>query len=285
MATSADLAPTVDGLGDGGANGTGKVRARNGGKNGDGSEPSITTVAVAATCDGGRVEVVDSKASPTWDEAASIHVRMIRAQAASKALEKTDPKKGKTDKKEAGGLPYDYVTHDDVTHEGKRVLVENGVLFVPLVDEFKQDGNRTFIKMTGRCFNVDDTTQFIDYPGYGYGVDGSDKGPGKAMSYAKKMCIQQALLLNTSEDVEADQATKYEATSRSDAEKSAAALTDVAIKSWADAYNRALTGCRTLKDLKQVRAENTPMMNNPGIPQVTKDFFLDKITALEGTLE
>ena len=212
---------------------------------------------------------------------------MIRAQAMAKAMEKTDPKakKAKDGKSDDRVLPYDYVSHDNVAHEGKRVLVANGVLFVPIIDEFKQDGNRTFIKITGRCFNVDDTTQFIDYPGYGYGVDASDKGPGKAMSYAKKMCIQQALLLNTSEDVEEDQTTKYEATSRSDAEKSAAALTDVAIKSWADAYNRALTGCRTLKDLKQVRAENTPMMNNPGIPQVTKDFFLDKITALEGTLE
>lgn len=214
-----------------------------------------------------------------WDESANIHVRMIRAQAAARALEKTQPTGDG-----AQFLRNGYISHDTVTHEARRLLTMHGIHFQPYIKSHSQEGNRTIVEMEGVFTNVDKPEEKLIFLGFGYGIDSSDKGPGKALSYAKKMVLSQALLLNTHEDIE-EQNSKFEPEQKSAAVKEAEALTEATLRSWGDAYKAALDGCKNLKDLKRIRAENANMMNHPGVPQITKDYFVDKVTALQETLE
>ena len=201
---------------------------------------------------------------------------MIRAQAAAKALETTKPAAG-------GGAKFkEYISHDTVAHEAKRVLPMHGILFQPLIKTFTQTGNRSEVIMTGRFVNVDQPSEFLEYEGIGYGVDGSDKGPGIAMSYAKKMVISQALLLNTKEDIE-EHSKDFVPDTDAAAVREAEAVTETAIKTWADAYREALRGCRSLADLKRIRAENASMMQK--VPEPTREYFTDMIAELEGALQ
>ncbi len=206
---------------------------------------------------------------------------MIRAQAAAKAIEKIKPEAGSDGAKFLRG---GYISHDAVTHEAARLLTSQGIHFQPYLKAHSQDGNRTTVDMEGVFTNVDKPEERLTFLGFGYGVDQSDKGPGKAMSYAKKMVLSQALLLNTHEDVELSNAT-FEPSVGSTAVKEAEAATDAAIKSWADAYNRALKGAKSAKELAMIRAENAHMMKSAAVPQVTKDYFIDMITQLESSLE
>ena len=145
------------------------------------------------------VEAIEPEPKVEWDRAANIHVRMIRAQAEAKKLEKTKPAEGSEGAK---FLKNGYVAHDVVTHEAVRILTAHGIHFQPYLKSHAQDGNRTVIDMEGVFTNVDNPEERLTFLGFGYGVDGSDKGPGKAMSYAKKMVLTQALMLNTHEDIE-----------------------------------------------------------------------------------
>ncbi len=208
---------------------------------------------------------------------------MMRAQHQASALAKVDPKDKDKGKGKEGGLPYSYVSHDDVTHEAKRVLTTNGILFSPFMQEMTQEGNRTRVVVRGVFTNVDDPADQLEFLGIGYGVDGSDKGPGKALSYAKKYILQQALMLDTAEDNEANQTTEFRPVNATKAEQESEALSDVTIKSWADAYREALRGCKTKKDLAKIRAENATMMKR--IPETTAEYFIDMIAQLEGALE
>lgn len=235
---------------------------------------------MAASANGAAPELSETKPEPLkWNKDDNIHVRMIRAQADAKALEKVKPKDG-----EKGFLQNGYISHDAVTHEAARLLPKHGIHFQPYLKSHKQEGNRTEVEMEGVFTNVDKPEERLSFLGFGYGIDSSDKGPGKAMSYAKKMVLSQALMMNTHEDIE-DHNNKFEPETKTAAQKEAEALTEATLRSWGDAYKAALDGCKTLKDLKRIRAENASMMNHPGVPQVTKDYFIDKITALQDTLE
>lgn len=213
---------------------------------------------------------------------------MIRAQAMAKRLEKENKVEGNAGNGRSNGggdsfFKNGYITHDAVTAESMRVLTRNGLHFQPILKSHKQDGNRTVVEIDGVITNVDNPDEQLTFPGVGYGVDSSDKGPGKAMSYAKKMCLSQALMLNTHEDIEASD-TPFEPANASAAAREAAAVTDTAIKAWADTYRAALSNCKSLPDLKRLRAENAHMMNHARVPEITKEFFIDMITQLEGAL-
>lgn len=223
------------------------------------------------------MEVADGESSAAlkWDAGANIYVRMIRAQAMAKALEVTKPAAG-------GGAKFkEYVSHDTITHEARRILTANGIQFAPFIQSFEQDGNRTKIVMLGTFINVDKPDERLEFTGYGFGVDGSDKGPGIAMSYAKKMVLAQALMLNTKEDIE-EHSNEFKPANKPDAVREAEATAEMSIKTWADAFRDALKGCQTLADLKRIRAENASMMQK--VPEATREYFIDMISSLEGSL-
>lgn len=105
---------------------------------------------------------------------------------------------------------YRFVSHDDVAEKVHPMLVKHRVLALPTTIETTQEGNRTTVKLRVLFVNADNPEDrfFVEFPGYG--VDPSDKGPGKAVSYALKYALLKTLCLETGEDPDKDAKSRYE---------------------------------------------------------------------------
>jgi hypothetical protein len=130
------------------------------------------------------------------DEARNIAQRLNAVMAEVDYVQK-QPKKD--------GLQYSYVSHDAVTKLVRPILQAHGIVYYPKDLEVRQNGNRTEALFTVRFENIDNRADYIDVATFGYGVDGQDKGPGKAMSYGVKYALLKALGLETGDDPETDQ--------------------------------------------------------------------------------
>ena len=127
----------------------------------------------------------------------NIYQRVNDVLGEGKALEKGGKMSG------AGGN-YSFHRTDDVLAMLRPLLVAHGIHFGYTVSEHvvttvekpgKNDvriERETVKKVTCELVNVDDPNDRIVGDEYGYGLDGQDKGPGKATSYAIK-----TWLLNT----------------------------------------------------------------------------------------
>lgn len=104
-----------------------------------------------------------------------------------------------------GGMPYRAVMHDAVTAKVRPALLENGIVYHPVNLSYKQDGNRTEVELTLRFVNIEDKDDYFDVPSLGFGNDGQDKGPGKAISYAVKYGLLKAMGLETGDDPDKDE--------------------------------------------------------------------------------
>lgn len=103
-------------------------------------------------------------------------------------------------------MQYSIVSHDKVTAKVRPALLKAGIIYYPVRCDHTQNGNRAEASMTIRFVNIDEPTDFIDVQTFGYGVDTSDKGPGKAMSYAVKYALLKCLGLETGDDADHDEA-------------------------------------------------------------------------------
>jgi hypothetical protein len=179
---------------------------------------------------------------------------------------------------------YKGISAAQVVARAKAALISHGVLYTAEVDResVKLDGNKTTLWVLGRFENVDDEKDFRVIGMWGEGTDNSDNGHAKAFTNGNKQILSKQLNLTTVED-EKQTETPHERVHKSTAQKDAEALTDVTIKQWADAFRDALRGATNLKDLARIRAENADMMKR--IPEATRDYFVDMISGLEGTLE
>lgn len=105
---------------------------------------------------------------------------------------------------------YRYVSHDQVTAAIHPLLVKHGIVTVPTVEEFIQEGNRTIVKLLTTFVNIDNPQDQFTIRSLGYGIDSGDKGPGKAVSYAFKMACLKTFCLETGEDSDNDANACYE---------------------------------------------------------------------------
>lgn len=99
---------------------------------------------------------------------------------------------------------YRFVSHDAVTALLHPKLVEHGIVMVPTVVDYSQDGNRTTATMDVSFVNVDEPEDRVSIQCFGYGIDQQDKGPGKAISYATKYALLKLFVLETGDDPERD---------------------------------------------------------------------------------
>lgn len=99
---------------------------------------------------------------------------------------------------------YTFVSHDAVARKLHGPLTRWGIMMLPSVVGMMQDGNRTHIRMSIRFVNIDDPQEFFEVASEAFGIDPSDKGPGKAMSYAVKMALLKVFCLETGDDIEND---------------------------------------------------------------------------------
>lgn len=104
--------------------------------------------------------------------------------------------------KAAKGLPYKFVSHDQVTGKLHGPLTKHGIVVLPSVEQLTQDGNRTTINVRVDFVNIDVPEDRFSVNYVGYGIDPQDKGPGKALSYAVKYALLKVFCLETGDDVE-----------------------------------------------------------------------------------
>lgn len=105
---------------------------------------------------------------------------------------------------------YRFVSHDQVSSAVHPLLVKHGVLVIPTVEESKQEGNRTEVKLLVSFANADNPEDSFHVRYFGYGIDSGDKGPGKAISYAYKYALLKVLCLETGDDPDQDASATYE---------------------------------------------------------------------------
>jgi hypothetical protein len=99
---------------------------------------------------------------------------------------------------------YRFVSHDAVTAKLRAAMVEHGIVCLPSLIDYKQDGNRTEASYLISFTNIDDPADTVEIKSFGYGIDPQDKGPGKACSYAVKYALLKAFCLETGDDPERD---------------------------------------------------------------------------------
>ncbi len=97
---------------------------------------------------------------------------------------------------------YTFVSHDAVTAKVRVALIEHGVLAISRVVNHVQSGNLTLADIEVDFINIDRPEDLITVPSFGYGIDGQDKGPGKAVTYAVKYAFLKSLCLETGDDPE-----------------------------------------------------------------------------------
>ena len=105
---------------------------------------------------------------------------------------------------------YRFVSHDQVTAKIHPLLVKHGVVVIPTVEDFSQDNNRTIVKLRVYFVNQDNSADAFYINTIGYGLDSSDKGPGKAISYAYKYALLKTFCLETGDDPDNDVESVYE---------------------------------------------------------------------------
>jgi hypothetical protein len=106
------------------------------------------------------------------------------------------------------GKGYKAISHDEVTMALRSLFIKHRVL--PMITEMSDvlDGNMCKVKLMLRFINVDNREDYVDVPGFGYGIDNQDKGPGKAISYAVKYVFLKTFCLTTRDDPERDDIDK-----------------------------------------------------------------------------
>lgn len=104
---------------------------------------------------------------------------------------------------------YKYVSHDAVTAALKPHLNKWRLVLLPSLVSAITNGDRTEVVLSVKIVNIDNPTETETVEGLGYGVDKSDKGPGKGVSYAFKYIVLKLFALETTDDPDHDQGTVH----------------------------------------------------------------------------
>jgi len=122
--------------------------------------------------------------------APNIYQRMLAVMGEVESVQKAD--------KMVNGQ-YRYVTHDAVTAALHKPCVKHGIFVATHLEDFKQDGNRSEAMLAVTFINADQPEDRFTVRSVGFGIDKSDKGPGKATSYALKIALLKQFLLEAGE--------------------------------------------------------------------------------------
>lgn len=168
---------------------------------------------------------------------------------------------------------FDYISHDAVVTATRWKFIDSGITPFPTVLECTKDGNRTEMWIEVDFVCTDNPEDHRATKAVGYGVDYSDKGPGKAYSYAIKSAYMKILMLNSGDDTEsAEHDPDSKRKSQEDAETD---ITVEQVKTWAKAFNLAIQGSTDPKEIDALQRENTAMLMK--VPEVTREHFVKKI--------
>jgi hypothetical protein len=133
-----------------------------------------------------------------------------------------------------GAYSYKAVSDTLVTLKVKEAEKAQGIISIPIKQDLisseilrteKQQKNSDeikesiqyvdVIKMTVRIYDIE-TERYIDIESFGRGLDSSDKGFGKASTYARKYALLNAYKIATGEDPDAEMSKKETIISKDD---------------------------------------------------------------------
>jgi hypothetical protein len=153
-------------------------------------------------------------------------------------------------KMKSGG--YIAVSHDTVARLLHPILAKEGIVVKVTLLYSSKEMMKDMVFYSGRyslsLIDADDGDS-IEYTGEAHAIDVGDKAPGKALSYATKMLLLKAFLLETGEnDEERVEAEKAETISEEDAED----IRELAEKSGTDIKNiLSWAGIKSLTELRK----------------------------------
>jgi len=102
------------------------------------------------------------------------------------------------------GVPYKITSWNAVHDAIKEQLLINKILIIPHISEHTKEGNLTTIKLYAEIIDTE-SGQKIQVGDYvGYGVDPSDKGCGKATTYAYKYLLMKLFMMEVGEDEDSE---------------------------------------------------------------------------------
>lgn len=173
------------------------------------------------------------------------------------------------------GAEYEYISHDAVSAAVRVPLIKHGVVVIPRMVKHEKDGNRTEVTVEVDFVNIDQPQDRVTVPVIGYGVDPSDKGPGKAFSYAMKYAYLKLFILNSADDIEKDYVEHDPGSARASDVAAAKNQATNALEVWAENFKAAIASSPTVEALKELQKKNKNTLM--GAPQVTRDYFIDLI--------
>lgn len=104
-----------------------------------------------------------------------------------------------------GGVPYKIVTHNEVNNSIKAEMIKEGIIALPHVYNHTKEGNFTTVTIDLKFMSIDNKEDCYIAQGFvGYGVDPSDKGIGKAISYAVKYALLKTFMLEIGDDEDSE---------------------------------------------------------------------------------
>jgi hypothetical protein len=106
---------------------------------------------------------------------------------------------------------YNYLSEAKTTATLREQFVKHGIVIYPLKAEETKNGNVTHGHYTFRLVNADKPEEFIDIQSTGQGQDSSDKGSGKAQSYAFKYALWRAFAIPSNDDPDQISSAEHEA--------------------------------------------------------------------------
>jgi len=102
------------------------------------------------------------------------------------------------------GIPYKITSWNAVHDVIKKELLEEKLLIIPNVIEHNKEGNLTVVKMNAGIIDIETNDRIVIGDYVGYGIDTSDKGVGKAITYAYKYLLMKLFMLEVGTDEDSE---------------------------------------------------------------------------------
>jgi hypothetical protein len=118
-----------------------------------------------------------------------------------------------------GTTKYNFLSEAKTTEIFHELFVKHKIVLLPISVEEEKQGQVTQGRYTYRMINCEDPTDYIDLQSGGQGQDSSDKGSGKASSYAYKYLLWRTFAIPSNDDP--DQVSSDETRAIQEAEEKA----------------------------------------------------------------
>lgn len=104
----------------------------------------------------------------------------------------------------ARGVPYKITSWNAVNKVVKESLKNHKILIIPHVLDHSKDGNLTTITINADIIDRETNSKITVGNYVGYGVDPSDKGFGKAMTYAYRYLLMKVFMMEVGSDEDSE---------------------------------------------------------------------------------